>query len=177
MIINLESLPLEIYRKIPISIKTYKKEYELSELPFEIQKLIGTINLKKEITYTDTVYDFKPLVSEYGDYTVISNLRELVIDYMTNYLKTLYGEYPFNGSVGSNVKRLLQKRDTTTQRLFLTEELNRMIRSFGSTIDKNIVIKDFSVKKNANNVQTDYDLNIIMTIDDTTMNLSTSFVL
>lgn len=177
MIINLESLPLEIYNKIPISIKTYKKEYELSELPYDIQRLINNITQKKEINYSNKVYDFKPEISEYGDYTVISNLKQLVIEYCVNYLRLLLGEYPFNGAVGSNVKKLLQKKDTTTQRLFLTEELERMVRSLAGNIDSKINIKNFKVQRSEGNKKTDYDLIIILDIDDEPTNITTSFIL
>ena len=57
MTINLDSLPLEIYKKIPLNIKTYKKEYELSELPYDIQKLIGEFNQEKTIDYKYKIYD------------------------------------------------------------------------------------------------------------------------
>lgn len=177
MLINLESLPLDIYKKIPLSIKTYKKEYDLADLPYDIQALIGSYTKEKEITYTNKVYDFKCDISEYGDFVTISNLRYLVIDYMSNYLRTLLGEYPFNGSVGSNVKRLLQKKDTTTQRLFMTEELDRMIRSFGPNIDKKISVKSFDINRSNNNVATEYTISIVLNIDDVSTNISTSVIL
>jgi hypothetical protein len=177
MIINLESLPIDIYKKIPLSIKTYKKEYELNELPYDIQLLIGSYSKEKEIVYTNKVYDFKCDYSEYGDFTTISNLRYLVIDYMNNYLRTLLGEYPFNGSIGSNVKKLLQKKDTTTQRLFMTEELDRMIRTFGPNIDKKISVNSFDINKSNNSVATEYTINIVLNIDDVSTNINTSFIL
>jgi hypothetical protein len=177
MIINLESLPLEIYSKIPLSIKTYKKEYDLEELPYDIQLIIGSYSKEKELTYSNKVYDFKCDFSEYGDFTTIANLRYLVIDYMNNYLRTLLGEYPFNGSIGSNVKKLLQKKDTTIQRLFMTEELDRMIRSFGSNIDKKISVGSFNINKSNNAVSTEYTISIVLNIDDVSTNISTSVVL
>lgn len=178
MIINLETLPVDIYRKIPLSIKTYKKEYELEDLPYDIQALISnSYSKEKELTYVNKVYDFKCEFSEYGDFINISNLRYLVIDYMNNYLRTLLGEYPFNGSVGSNVKKLLQKKDTTIQRLYMTEELNRMIRSFGSNIDKKISVSSFDIIRSNNNVYTEYTINIVMKVDDVSTNISTSVVL
>jgi len=177
MIINLESLPLDIYSKIPLSIKTYKKEYDLEELPYDIQLLIGSYSKEKTLTYSNKIYDFKCDFSEYGDFTSIANLRYLVIDYMNNYLRTLLGEYPFNGSIGSNVKKLLQKKDTTIQRLFMTEELDRMIRSFGSNIDKKISVSSFNINKSDNTVSTEYTISIVLNIDDVSTNISTSVIL
>lgn len=177
MIINLESLPLEIYKRIPISIKTYKKEYELEELPYDIQKIIGEVKQEKTINYSKC-YDFDCDISEHGDYVIIDNLRRLVINYMMNYMKTLNGEYPFNGSIGSKVKRLLQKKDTTTQRLFMTEEFNKMVKMFATSVDSDIKVKNFDVyKSSSNNVATEYTVNIVLDIDDESTNINFSTIL
>lgn len=177
MIINLESLPLNIYKKIPLSIKTYKKEYELEELPYDIQKLIGEVKQAKTIKYSSNVYDFDCDISEYGDYITIDNLRKLVITYMMNYMRTMNGEYPFNGSIGSNVKKLLQKKDTTTQRLFMTEEFNKMVKMFASSVDSRIVVKNFDISKGGNNVATEYSVDIVLEIDDESTNINFSTIL
>jgi len=177
MTINLDSLPLAIYNKIPINIKTYKKEYELSELPYEIQKLINGYNEEKSVTYNEVVYDFKPDISEYGDFDIISNLRELVLNYAMSYLYTMKGDYPFNSNVGSNIKKFLQKKDTTIQRLYLTEELNNMVVSFGTSVDKSIQVNDFQVVKSSNSNLYEYNLILSLIVDGTPTNFNTSFIL
>lgn len=177
MLINLESLPLNIYKKIPLSIKTYKKEYLIDELPYDIQKLIGEVNQEKFIKYNNTVYDFECGISEYGDYITISNLRQLVINYMMNYMRTMIGEYPFNGGIGSSIKKLLQKKDTTTQRLFMTEEFNKMVKMFVSSVDSRIIVKNFDISKSSNNVATEYSVNIVLEIDDESTNINFSTIL
>lgn len=175
--VKLDSLPVEVYKRIPLSIKTYKNEYELEELPYDIQNLIESYFNKKELIYTNKVYDFTPTISEYGDFGTITNLRALIIEYMINYLRTLVGEYPFNGSVGSNVKRLLQKKDTTIQRLFMTEELNNMIRSFGPNIDQKISVSNFNITKSSNNISLEYNLYIDLKIDDISTQINTNIIL
>jgi len=177
MIINLDSLPLEIYNKIPINIKTYKKEYELSELPKNIQQLVKGFNKEKIIKYEDTPYEFEPVISKFGDFNTISNLRELVLKYAMNYLYTLKGEYPFNGSVGSNVKKFIQKKDTTIQKLYLTEELSNMVSSFGTSVDKSIKIQNFQVVKTANTELIEYSLILSLIVDGESTNIKTSFIL
>lgn len=177
MTIKLSSLPLSIYNKIPLSIKTYKDEYELSDLPYDIQKLVSSYSPEKTLTYTNTVYDFDPQISSYGDLYTISNLRNLVIQYMSNYLRILNGEYPFNGDVGSSVKLLLQKKDTTIQNLYMTEELDNMIRSFGNNIDSKITVNNFNITKSSNGVSSVYNLNISLNIDDVTTNINTNVIL
>ena len=179
MNITLSSLPLSIYTKIPLSIKTYKNVYDLSELPYDIQKLIndGSYTPKQNLVYSNKVYDFVPIISQYGDFNTIGNLRLLIIDYMSNYLQILNGDYPFNGDVGSNVKRLLQNKDTTVQRLFMTEELDNMIRSFGNNIDTNISVTSFDLTSSSGDVSTTYNLSIVLKINDVSTNINTSVVL
>jgi len=177
MTINLDSLPLEIYNKLPINIKTYKKEYELSELPKDIQKLISLFNKEQTINYEGYTYEFEPIISEFGDFNTINNLKELVLKYALNYLYTLKGDYPFNGSVGSNVKKFIQKKDTTIQRLYLTEELSNMVNSFGTSVDKSIKVKDFKVSRGVNTDMAEYNLILSLIVDDEPTNFETSFVL
>jgi len=177
MTINLDSLPLEIYKKIPINIKTYKKEYELSELPYDIQNLIRGVNEEKTITYINTVYDFVPVVSEFGDFDVIDSLRELVLKYMINYMYTIKGDYPFNGSVGSNIKRFIQTKDTTIRKLYLTEELNNMISSFATSVDQSIKVTDFEITRNSDKSLTEYNLILSLMVDGESTGFQTSFIL
>lgn len=177
MTINLESLPLEIYNKIPLNIKTYKKEYELSELPKDIQKLISSFHKEETINYKETVYEFEPIISEFGDFNAISNLKELVLKYAMNYLYTMKGDYPFNGSVGSNVKKFIQKKDTTLQRLYLTEELSNMVTSFGTSVDKSIKVQNFNVYKSSNTSVVEYNLVLSLIVDGEPTSFNTSFVL
>jgi hypothetical protein len=175
MTIKLDSLPLNIYKKIPINIKTYKKEYELSELPYDIQKLVNEYEGEKSIKYAK-VYDFDPVVSEYGDLNTVSNLRELVLKYVKSYLYTLKGEYPFNGSIGSRIKTFIQKRDTTIQRLYLSEELQNMVTIFGTSVKSNIKIIDFKIHKNTSSQASEYNLSLSLSIDDVSTNIIADFV-
>jgi hypothetical protein len=177
MTINLDSLPLDIYDKIPLNIKTYKKEYELSELPKDIQKLIKLFHNEEIINYKKPVYEFEPIISEFGDFNTINNLKELVLKYAMNYLYTLKGDYPFNCSIGSNVRKFIQKKDTTLQRLYLTEELSNMISSFGTSIDKSIKIQDFKVHRSTSTNTTEYNLVLSLIVDGEPTNFKTSFLM
>jgi hypothetical protein len=177
MIINLDSLPLNIYNKIPINIKTYKKEYELSELPKDIQQLISTYHKEETINYKETTYEFEPIISEFGDFNTISNLKELVLKYAMSYLYTMKGDYPFNGSVGSNIKKFIQKKDTTLQKLYLTEELSNMVTSFAESVDKSIKVQNFNVYKNSNTSIVEYNLELSLIVAGEPTNFRTSFIL
>ena len=177
MTINLDSLPLEIYKKIPLNIKTYKKEYEISELPYNIQKLIGEFNQENKIDYKDKIYDFTPVVSKYGDYNTLETLKEVMLSYIQNYLLTTKKQYPFNSVVGTNIKKFIQKRDTSLQSLHLSEELNNMVDSFSKSVDSSIRIDDFKIVKKINGTLYEYNLYVSLIVAGTKTNFSTSFIL
>ena len=145
--VNLKSLPIEIYKKIPISIRTYKDEYEISELPYDIQHLVEQHILpERNIYVTKTIYDFDLFISEYGDLKTIENLVDLIIKYIQNYFDTMKGDYPFNGVIGSKIKKLLQKKDTVIQNMYMSEELNNMIRTFtNNNSDYDISLVNFKL--------------------------------
>lgn len=179
MLINLRSLPLEIYKKIPINIKIYKDEYLLEELPYEIQNLLKDVILKKDLNYDKNkkIYDFKPVISEYGDFSIIDNLRTLILEYINSYFYTTTGEYPFNGDIGSNIKRNLQKKDTTIQKLYLSEELNKIIQNVSRNIDQKISLKNFNVIRKDLGTYTEYYFNVNLNINDQPVNINNSFIL
>jgi len=177
MTINLDSLPLEIYKKIPLNIKTYKKEYEISELPYDIQKLVGEYNQEKNIEYKDKIYDFTPTVSKYGDFTTLNTLRATVLDSLQNYLQTTKKQYPFNSQIGTDLKKFIQKKDTMLQKLYLTEELNNMINSFSTSLDNSIQVKDFKIVKQISGTLYEYTLYVSLIVVGESTNITTSFIL
>lgn len=177
--INLESLPLHIYKKIPLSIKTYKSEYELHELPFNIQNLIRDHINQKEIKYNTTVFDGYPRISKYGDLEVIPNITELILEYIHNYFKTSRGEYPFNGQVGSNLKRLLQKKDTMIQNLRMGEELNNMVNAFNleKKYKNSVRVKNFDLKRTNKRSHSEYHILLNLVIDDEPKTIDIEYVI
>jgi hypothetical protein len=88
-----------------------------------------------------------------------------------------HGEYPFNGSIGSNVKKLLQKKDTTTQKLFMSEEFNKMVKMFATSVDSSIKVEKFNISKNSNNITTEYMVDIVLKINGESTNFNVSTIL
>lgn len=177
MIINLKSLPIEVYKKIPLSIRTYKQDYELEELPHDIRHLIENHILPTQNIYkTKKIYDFLPVISEYGDLSTVENLISLITSYIQNYFGIIKGNYPFNGAIGSNIKKHLQKRDTVLQNIYMSEEINNMIRSFTTDKDYDIRLDNFNISKSTSFNMVEYTANINLKINDVGKNLSISFI-
>lgn len=177
MIINLNSLPIEIYNKIPISLKTYKSEYEYSELPFDIQNLIKKYIIK-DVDYNDKkIYDFQLYISEYGDLKTVENLIDNIKIYIQNYFTVTKGNYPFNGLIGSNMKMYLQKKDTTLQNLYVNEEINNMIKNFtNDNTDFDISLVSFNINKSSKLNMIEYAASIVLKINGVRQNVSISFI-
>lgn len=177
MIVNLNTLPIEIYNKIPISLKTYKSEYEYSDLPFDIQNLIKKY-IVKDVDYNDKkIYDFQLYISEYGDLKTVENLIENLKSYIQNYFTVTKGNYPFNGLIGSNMKTYLQKKDTTLQNLYITEEIGNMIREFtNDNTDLDIRLVSFNINKSLKLNMVEYVVSIVLKINSVQQDISISFI-
>lgn len=177
MSINLKSLPVEVYKRIPLSIRTYKQDYELEELPYDIRHLIENYIVPKQNIYkTKKIYDFAPTISEYGDLSTIENLVALITSYIQNYFGTMKGNYPFNGVIGSDIKKQLQKKDTVLQNMYMNEEINAMIRSFTTDKDYDIRLDKFNMSKSTSFNMVEYTVNIDLKINDVSKNLSITFI-
>ncbi len=177
--IKLDSLPLFIYQKLPLTIKARKNEYELNELPFEIQNLLNEYIEKDKIKYENKVYDGINFISEYGDLKVIDNIVDLILEYIKNYFKTNRGEYPFNGVVGSNIKRLLNKKDTVLQNLLVNEEMQDMIKTFNmnKSFGNKVSVKDAKVGKKVYEGYIEYNIEISILVDDQLRNINVEYIL
>jgi len=177
VIVNLNTLPIEIYNKIPISLKTYKSEYEYSDLPFDIQNLIKKY-IVKDVDYNDKkIYDFQLYISEYGDLKTVENLIENLKSYIQNYFTVTKGNYPFNGLIGSNMKTYLQKKDTTLQNLYITEEIGNMIREFtNDNTDLDIRLVSFNINKSLKLNMVEYVVSIVLKINSVQQDISISFI-
>lgn len=178
-IIKLDSLPLSLYRRIPLSIKVRKNEYLIEELPFEIRSLISEHIKKDKIEYDTKVYDGINFISEYGDLKVIDNLVDLILEYIKNYFQTNRGEYPFNGVIGSGIKKLLNKKDSTLQNLLVNEEMNDMVRTFNmnKSFGDKISVKNANVDRKVYAGYIEYDINIDIMVGDELRKIHVEYVI
>jgi hypothetical protein len=170
--IVISELPKSIQLKIPYSIRTYKDSYELEELPVTVRAIIQKhFEHKKDVNYL-TVFDCVPGVSEYGDFTTIGNIRELVLEYLKNYFLTFPEDYPFDPYFGSRLKNYLHMRDTSLQRTFIGNEVSNIVRVISADLGISIKIEDIEITPINRQSHTDYQIVIKTKINDVSTSLT-----
>ena len=158
-LIKISELPLDIQKEIPMSIRTFQDEYELSDLPNDIQFLIEDYLVHKKNVEYDLVLDAKPFISPYGDFTIIDNIHDLVLDYLKQYLQIQPNDYPFDPLFGSSLKTHLQKRDTKIRQILVNNEIKNIAKVISTDLNINIKISELSIRKSSSN-----SIDIIYTI-------------
>ncbi len=161
--ITISELPLEIQKEIPISIRTLQDEYELSELPYDIQFLVEEYLIHKKDVEYNLVLDATPNMSVYGDFTVIDNIHDLVLEYLKNYLQTQPYDYPFDPLFGSKLKTHLQQRDTKTRELLVANEIKNVAKVISSDLNINVKITNLDIQKSSSGGM-DAEYNVILKV-------------
>lgn len=165
MEIDLTTLPVSVLRQIPLSIRSYQDVYELSDLPVTIQALIkGYVDSTPDITY-NKVYDLTPDISEYSDFTTISDLGDLMLEYLKNYLLVLPEAYPFDPTFGCRLKYQLQTKDTSLRQTMISSEIDNIVEVLTAELGTQITIDSIQVIPVSVGAYTEYNCSIYVTIN------------
>ncbi len=170
--VKILDLPPSIQKKLPYSIRTYKDEYEIKDLPPQIQYLIQDyLKKKKDIKY-NLVFDVRPDISEYGDFTTIDNVQDVVIEYIKNYFLTLPYDYPFEPGFGSTLKQNLHTKDTQLRQKLISAEVDSVVSFIGKefTIPVSVVSVDIQNLNRGDSVE--YNVIITIKVNDTIANIN-----
>jgi len=175
ILVNLKTLPSDIYKKIPLSIRAYSDTYEYDDLPFDIQGLIAPYitNTEKEIIY-DEVYDIIPTISEFGDFTTVTTKKKLILEHLKNYLLTLPNDYPFDPLFGSTLRKHLHMKDTATRKLLITQEIENITNVLSNDLDINISLLGLSINNLNKGIYSQYDIQIDLKIEDEQVSIATA---
>jgi len=167
-IIDLNNLPSSILSKIPYSIRVTKSQYNINELPLEIQYLVNKYksNADFDIIYDENVYDFLPSISEYNDLTSIKNRKKLIIEYLKNYLSIMTSSYPFDVNFGCDLKRQLQTRDTALRQTLISNEIALILGVIGNDYNIRITGKSLTFERNQFSDKTEYYAKLTVQIDN-----------
>jgi len=138
MIIQLASLPSTVLAQIPFSLKYNKTSLDYATLPNDMQLLLHSYTSNSAVSHTLlNVFDFKPVLSEYGDLQEIVLNTDLIVEYIQNWFKIHKGSYPFDPKFGTILQDIVHTKDTMYQKQLLKNEmkiLNRLIQQeFGTT--------------------------------------------
>lgn len=164
--ITISNLPISVQSMIPLSIRTFKDTYELEDLPPVIRNIIETyLDNIKDVKYY-SVFDTTPIVSEYGDLSTISNVRDLVLEYLKNYFMTYEEDYPFDPYFGSKLKRYLQVRDTSLQQTLISAEVQSIINVISADLGTKIEIEEVKINSISKSANQEYLISIKVKINN-----------
>ena len=145
--VKISELPISIQQQIPYSVRSYKDEYDLTELPFDIRFLIEEYLKRQENVEYNFVLDAVPNGSPYGDFGVLGNAHDLVVEYLKNYFMVGPFDYPFDPAFGSSLKYQIQKLDTNVRQQIISNEVSNIVDILVHDIGIPITIKSLNIDK------------------------------
>lgn len=170
--VKISELPLSIQTKIPMSIRAYKDEYTISNLPFDIQYLVEDYLQRQKTVSYDTIYDCKPTLSAFGDLETIDNVHDLVLEYISNYLTIPPKSYPFDVTFYSKLSTYVSTLDSDVRSIYIADEIKNIIRIVQKDTDLDISVDSFDVKKASSGIDIEYSITLILLINGVKKELS-----
>ena len=166
MLIKISQLPAEIQQQIPLSIRAFKDEYELSELPPSVQNLILSSQTNETQISYDTLFDVTPEPSVHGDTITFDNIFDLVVNYISNYLITAKGQFPFDTEHGSRLREYVNIKDTVTRKNMISQEINNIVNIVSVDTKIPIKVKSISIQEQSNGSSVVCNISVILLIND-----------
>ncbi len=162
----ISDLPQFIQKKLPYSLRTYKDEYVIADLPSQIQFIIQDyLKNKKNIQY-NTVFDIVPEISEYGDFGTINTIESTILEYVKNYFLTLPYDYPFEPTFGSTLKQHLHTKDTELRKTLISSEAESIVRTITADFGVNVKIIAIDIQNLNRTDKVEYIINISLSINN-----------
>lgn len=171
--ITLSDLPSSVLSKIPFSIRTKKSSYTLSDLPTEIQYLIEKYYEQKvpEITYKSVLDGFFD-ISAYSDFGVYTSVKDLIGEYIHNYLLIRVGSFPYDIDFGCSIKDNIQAKDTSVREALLETDLQQLCKVISNDYGVAVTISNLSFDKYLDYDKTIYQVSITVKVEDETITIN-----
>lgn len=170
MLINLTNLSSSDLLKIPLSIRLNLKSNILDTniLPIEIAYELRNINNNIDaVTYVEkSTVDLIPKLSVYTDLLSISSKNDAIIEYVKNFLLIDRGDYPFDPTFGTTIKKYLQTLDTNSIKLLIDNELRNLTIALSTAFDVDIRVLTSKLVPINNSVSVEYKLVIELEVED-----------
>ena len=179
---KISDLHLDIISQLPISLQLSKQDIDFNDLPSDIQYIIQQPDDDPpiiEYENKDQIYDLRPELSIYNDLE-ITNLKKTILDYFKNYLYITISSYPFDVTMGNNVKQAIHSKDTSLQQTLLGNELKNISSELADEFDSNINIANINIKNiprltSDNHISTDINISLDLEILDETFVINQLF--
>ena len=165
MIIDLTTLPTSIQQQIPVSIRSFKSVYDITELPLSVQYLIKSYLTQSLTVKYNVVFDTKPIISEYSDLQTIVTVTDLIVEYLKNYLVITPESYPFDPLFGCRLKQQLQTRDTSLRKTLISSEINNVVNVITADVGSSISIDAINILPISTGSATEYNVDIPVTVN------------
>ena len=167
MDVDLTTLPIDIQRQIPLSLRSYKNVHVFEELPVAIQYIIKDYFEKTLSVSYKVSFDIKPEISKYSDYQSIDNMTDLVSEYLKNYLLIVPETYPFDPYFGSRLKYQVQTRDVSLRQMLTSTELNNIVKTVATDTGAEITIESVELLPlSLSGVATELSASILLKINN-----------
>lgn len=170
MIIDLNTLDTKLLSKIPLSIRLNSKDnlIDTDNLPLEVLYELRNIKEQKPITtyVDDSTFDLRPDFSIYNDFASINTKKDAIIEYVKNYLIVDKGDYPFDPSFGTSIKKYLQLLDGDPAQISINQELLNLSNILKNSFEIPVTIANMGLRKIDNQVSSYYELNVMVKVDD-----------
>ena len=165
--VKISELPISVQQEIPLSVRSYKDKYDLTELPFDVRFLIEQYLKREENVEYDFILDAKPNSSPYGDFEIIDNAHDLVLEYLKNYFMIGPFDYPFDPTFGSRLKFQIQKLDTSIRQSIISNEITNIVDILTQDIGISITVTDLDIQKaSSTGMEIDYIINLKVLVNN-----------
>lgn len=175
MLINLNTLDINLLSKIPLSIRLNAKDNLINTDTLPLDVLYELRNIKEQeptSTYIDdSTFDLKPSFSVYNDFTSINSKKDAIIEYVKNYLIVDKGTYPFDPSFGTSIKKYLQLLDADPAQISISQELINLSNILKNAFEVPVTISNMGLRKIDNQVSSYYELNVMVKVNDFTTSI------
>jgi len=175
MVIQLATLPPSLLQQLPFTLIYGKTELQYNDLPSDIKLILNDYIINKHSTHQlSGVYDFKSTLSEFGDFQEITNLTDLILEYIKNWLKIRKGQYPFDPTFGTAIYDVLHTKDTSYRKILLKNELKILKNLVRSEFGQTFVVEKQAVTNIPKETHTEYLLELQIKVLGRTVSISTS---
>ena len=168
MIISKLTLPKSIFDKLPISIQNgFQNNFDVDildmSLIIEIYNYLNTLPTSNIYQDTTNLLDFSFKQSNTNNLTAIVNKVEMLKDHFITYLKTPLGSFPFDPNVGCKIPEYVKLKENALKQELVEAELTRIISSINKSYNSKLVLTDFKINIDENDVANIY---ITVVFDD-----------
>jgi len=176
MIIETKKLPISILNQLPLSIRIQDK-IEVDSLPLNLREIIYEYlnnTILKTNNSLSNVHDISLACGEY-DLKHITDIKEAVRNYITNFFRIRKGTYPFDPEFGTTLHEKLQTRNTSIVQLAINSEITDLISQIQDLFGVYVKVNKITIQNLEQYDRATVTILIELTVDVETTVISLAF--